>query len=243
MDKVLMFAAVFTMVGLRGFQQKVVAATQYPMMGIVGGLIYLAEGSAVIMVAKGGYWNVAIGAIGASTGVMMAVYIYNRYFTNLFRKANEMTLIPNAVPSDKLAPLVTGRIVVVAPSARHVKALQNLLGDKIDQRPAVKLEDLTRDTDIDLVVFAPQPDPFVPVPKKPDGFNTIAKRLKSNEGTAKLGGLGWDDSFFSSDTIIVDDDRAVSLRDQSGCRWGDFDQRIPSSQILEGYAAEFEKLD
>lgn len=247
MDKVLMFAAVFTMVGLRGFQQKVVAATQYPMMGIVGGMIYLAEGSAVIMVSKGGYWNVAIGAIGASTGVMMAVYFYNRYFSNLFKKKDEpMSLLTDAdrdPQANVLAPLVAERIVVIAPSMRHVKALQNLLFDKLDQRPAVKLADLTLETDKGLLVFAEQKDPFKPVPKPVDGFNTKRLRFLTQEGTLELGGLTFRDSFFTADTIVLDDDRCAPLRDQTGWKWGDKDHGITSEDLLSHYPEEFEKLD
>lgn len=242
MDKVLMFAAVFTMVGLRGFQQKVVAATQYPMMGIVGGLIYLAEGSAVIMVAKGGYWNVAIGAIGASTGVMMAVYVYNRYFSNLFMKKDKpMSLL--TPETSTLAPLVAERIVVIAPSMRHVKALQNLLFDKLDQRPAVKLTDLTLEMDKGLLVFAEQKDPFKPAPKPVDGFNTKRLRSIQQEGTLELGGLTFRDSFFTADTIVLDDDRCAPLRDQTGWKYGDKDHGITSEELLSHYAEEFEKLD
>lgn len=242
MDKVLMFAAVFTMVGLRGFQQKVVAATQYPMMGIVGGLIYLAEGSAVIMVAKGGYWNVAIGAIGASTGVMMAVYVYNRYFSNLFMKKDKPMSLLNP-ETTTLAPLVAERIVVIAPSMRHVKALQNLLFDKLDQRPAVKLADLTPDTDKAVLVFAEQKDPFKPAPKPVDGFNTKRLRTMQQEGTLELGGLTFRDSFFTTDTIVLDDDRCVPLRDMTGWKYGDQAHGITSEDLLSHYAEEFEKLD
>jgi energy-converting hydrogenase Eha subunit A len=86
MHYVAAFLVVFGVIGLRAFQQKVVAANQYPIMGIIGTLIYVGEGTAVIMIAKGGMWIVVCGALGAGVGVMTAVYTYNRYFTKLFMK-------------------------------------------------------------------------------------------------------------------------------------------------------------
>lgn len=90
MQYVIVFCVVFTMVGLRAFMQKVVNANQYPLMGILGGSIYLAEGTAVILISRGGWWNVAAGACGAGCGVVIAVYTYNKYCTNLFKKKAEV---------------------------------------------------------------------------------------------------------------------------------------------------------
>ena len=92
MSYVLSFIVVFTMVGLRAFQQKVVNANQYPLMGAIGGLIYLAEGTAVILIARGGINNVIAGACGAGIGVVLAVWTYNKYFTQLFKKTKGETL-------------------------------------------------------------------------------------------------------------------------------------------------------
>lgn len=78
------FLVVFCVIGLRAFQQKVVAANQYPLMGVIGTSIYIGEGTAIIMIAKGGIWVVVCGAVGAGAGVMVAVYTYNRYFTKMF---------------------------------------------------------------------------------------------------------------------------------------------------------------
>lgn len=86
MEYVGIFAVVFFVIGMRAFQQKVVSANQYPLMGVVGGCIYLGEGTAVLMVVNGGWTYVVAGAFGAGTGVMCAVYIYNRYFTMMFKK-------------------------------------------------------------------------------------------------------------------------------------------------------------
>lgn len=157
-----------------------------------------------------------------------------------------MSLLTNAdrdPEAQVLAPLVADRIVVIAPSMRHVKALQNLLFDKLDQRPAVKLTDLTLETDKGLLVFAEQKDPFKPVLKPADGFNTKRLRFLAQEGTLELGGLTFRDSFFTSDTIVLDDDRCAPLRDQTGWKWGDKDHGILSDDLLSHYAEEFEKLD
>lgn len=153
-----------------------------------------------------------------------------------------MNLTP-PVSRDPFAPLVSGRIVVVAPSLRHVRALQNLLIGKIDQRPAVKLDDLVPETDTDILVFAQQPEPFKPTPKPVDGFNPARKRLFAQEGTLDLGGLSWREGFYTSDLFVVDDTRCVSTRDQTSMRYGDVAQEITSETVLAGFAAEFEKLD
>jgi hypothetical protein len=126
---------------------------------------------------------------------------------------------------------------------RHVKALQNLLFDKLDQRPAVKLSELTTDVDGTVLVFAEQQGPFKPIPKPADGFNTGRMRAMQNEGTLELGGLTFRDSFFTNDTFVVDDDRCVSLRDMTGFRWGCEDNRILSEELLGHFPEEFEKLD
>lgn len=82
MEYVNIFFTVFFVIGARAFQQKVVAANHYPGMGVVGSCIYLGEGTAVLMIAKGGtILHVIPGAIGAGLGVMSFVYVFNRYFT------------------------------------------------------------------------------------------------------------------------------------------------------------------
>lgn len=86
MEYFVVFAVVFAVVALRAFQQKVVAANQYPVMGIVGGCIYACEGTAIILVSHGGYSHVIPGALGAGLGCITAVYVYNRYFTTMFKK-------------------------------------------------------------------------------------------------------------------------------------------------------------
>lgn len=95
MEYVGIYMVVFFVIGMRAFQQKVVSANQYPLMGLVGACIYVGEGTAVLMVLHGGMPYVFAGAAGAGTGVMAAVYIYNRYFINMFKKVAH-----ESVPSD-----------------------------------------------------------------------------------------------------------------------------------------------
>lgn len=81
MEYVNIFITVFMVIGARAFQQKVVAANNYPGMGVVGCCIYMGEGTAVLMITKGGtLYHVIPGAIGAGLGVMAFVYLYNRFF-------------------------------------------------------------------------------------------------------------------------------------------------------------------
>lgn len=80
MEYLVVFAVVFIAIGLRGFQQKVVTANRYKLMSIVGGSIYLMEGSAILMIVKGGYIHLIVGALGAGTGMVFFVYLYNRFF-------------------------------------------------------------------------------------------------------------------------------------------------------------------
>lgn len=86
MEYVVIFCVVFFVIGMRAFQQKVVSANQYPAMGVVGFCIYIGEGASILMVVNGGWTYVIAGAIGAGSGVMFAVYIYNRFFINMFKK-------------------------------------------------------------------------------------------------------------------------------------------------------------
>lgn len=81
MQYLILYCTVFLVIGLRAFQQKVVAANRYPVMGFIGTLIYIGEGSAVLMIAKGGtLLYVSAGALGAGTGCVTFVYLYNRFF-------------------------------------------------------------------------------------------------------------------------------------------------------------------
>ncbi|MNR04262.1 hypothetical protein D3C85_1202050 [compost metagenome] len=82
MEYVTIFFTVFFVIGSRAFQQKVVAANHYPGMGVVGAMIYMGEGAAVLMITRGGtLTHVVPGAIGAGLGVMTFVYVFNRYFS------------------------------------------------------------------------------------------------------------------------------------------------------------------
>jgi len=81
-----LFITVFLVIGGRAFQQKVVAANNYPGMGTVGGLIWLGEGFSVLKVVAGGTMlHVAAGACGAGLGVMSFVFLYNRFFNKAKR--------------------------------------------------------------------------------------------------------------------------------------------------------------
>lgn len=76
-----LFITVFLVIGGRAFQQKVVAANNYPGMGIVGTLIWTGEGIAAIKVVTGGtMYHVLAGASGAGLGVMTFVFLYNQVF-------------------------------------------------------------------------------------------------------------------------------------------------------------------
>lgn len=105
MEYVSIFFTVFFVIGARAFQQKVVAANHYPGMGLCGCLIYLGEGSAVLMIAKGGtIFHVIPGAFGAGLGVMTFVYIYNRFFNK--RVPNDQSSRVSNTPSqNQKAPI------------------------------------------------------------------------------------------------------------------------------------------
>lgn len=93
MEYVNIFITVFMVIGARAFQQKVVAANNYPGMGIVGCCIYMGEGTAVLLITKGGtLYHVIPGAIGAGLGVMSFVYLYNRFFNNRGTHAKSSSL-------------------------------------------------------------------------------------------------------------------------------------------------------
>jgi hypothetical protein len=82
LEYVIIFFTVFFVIGSRAFQQKVVAANNYPGMGVVGFCIYMGEGSSVLMIMKGGtIFHVIPGAVGAGLGVMAFVYLFNRFFS------------------------------------------------------------------------------------------------------------------------------------------------------------------
>lgn len=81
-----LFITVFFVIGGRAFQQKVVAANNYPGMGVVGTMIWTGEGIAAIKVVTGGtMMHVLSGASGAGLGVVTFVFLYNRYFNKTKR--------------------------------------------------------------------------------------------------------------------------------------------------------------
>lgn len=86
MQYVTVFCVVFMVIGLRAFQQKVVAANHYPGMGIVAAMIYSGEGTAILLISRGSWVDVICGATGAGLGVMLAVYCFNTYFSKTFLK-------------------------------------------------------------------------------------------------------------------------------------------------------------
>lgn len=81
MEYITVAGVVFLAIGMRAFQQKVIQSNLYLPMGVVGGLIYLMEGAAILAIANGGYYHVISGAVGAGSGVVCFVYLYNRLFT------------------------------------------------------------------------------------------------------------------------------------------------------------------
>lgn len=152
-----------------------------------------------------------------------------------------MSLFP-PIKSSYVLPLVAGRVVVVAPSMRHVKALQNLLKDQIDQRPAVKLMELTPETDDKLLVFAESTTPFKPWVLPTDA---CSKRLQflAKEVILELGQLTGRDTFLTAETFVVDDTRCIAMRDRTSRDWAGTDPKATSEMVFAHYPIEFEKLD
>jgi len=78
------YLAVFLMVlfalGLKSFQQKVMVANRYSMMGGIAGLIYMGEVSAVVIVAQNDITHIAAGVLAAMIAVPGGVFTYNRFF-------------------------------------------------------------------------------------------------------------------------------------------------------------------
>lgn len=88
----MVFLMVLFALGLKSFQQKVMVANRYSMMGGIAGLIYMGEVSAVVIVAQNDMTHIAAGVIAAMLAVPGGVFIYNRFFCKE-RRTNEKTTL------------------------------------------------------------------------------------------------------------------------------------------------------
>lgn len=122
---------------------------------------------------------------------------------------------------EPLSP-VTGRIICVFPSIKHVKALQKLLGTRISQEAPIGWEELHR-----------APEDF------PDMTRLVF--LESNSVGETLLALPAKSSFLSHDTFVMADGRLFSLRDQSGQKWGV--NGGLSEDVFKGFQEVFDSLE
>lgn len=144
--------------------------------------------------------------------------------------------------------LLAGRILVVAPTERHVMALQLLLGNKINQQPAIEYEVLANAPQVskDRLVWLQVEKPIDYSPRNTElpltGGVKRTLKFQSQVSRVVLPGMDLRDTFLTVDTFILTDDRCTSLRDQSGMKWGAVETRTPSREVFEKYPETLKSL-
>ena len=123
---------------------------------------------------------------------------------------------------------VQGSTVIIAPTLRHVKAVQTLLVDKIPQCEPKRYQDaLVGRGHVEDVLWLEVKDFSV---RESDFMGQRGKRANW------LDLIDERDMFYASHFLLVDnEDRLVSIRDQTGCKYGDFEKRIPSETLFANY--------
>lgn len=114
---------------------------------------------------------------------------------------------------------VMGRLVVIAPSMKHVLALQETLGEKVSQAEPVPMS-----------VFREDPSQY---PDTKQLIYILAER--PHKVTIHFSTLSKLDMFLAEDVFIIDNTKVTPLRDMTGCKWGCRDQRITSESALRPY--------
>lgn len=114
---------------------------------------------------------------------------------------------------------VMGRLVVIAPSMKHVVALQETLGEKVSQAAPVPISEFRKDPSM-------YPDPKQLV------FIKCARPHQMKIHYSTLSKL---DMFLAEDIFVLDSSKVTPLRDMTGCRWGCREKRITSEKALRPY--------
>lgn len=119
-----------------------------------------------------------------------------------------------------------GKVVVVAPSKTHLRALQLLLKDKLDQQDPIPGEEFLND-----------PESF-----KDDPRLIFFERVRPSMLFLEADIFTPRDHFFSKETFIIQGTTVETLRDQSGYTWGDKSQQICSKEVLDKYRDIYHSL-
>lgn len=137
-----------------------------------------------------------------------------------------------------------GNVVVVAPSLRHVKALQVLLGDKIPAGEPISLEQA--EPMKGQLIFVPVETPIDYARRNEElplthGVKRIHK-LHMDHKKVSFGALEPRDSFLANDFFILNDTEALAVRDMTGWKYGSQEDGILSRDVLQRFHVEYEAL-
>lgn len=115
--------------------------------------------------------------------------------------------------------IVTGRVIVIAPSVLHVKAVQKTLAHRMSQREPISMEELRQTpekfTDPDQVIFI------------------LTKQPKANRILHSV--LSQYDAFMAKDVLLADHQSCVSVMDNTSLVWGQKDPKRSTRQVLKDY--------
>lgn len=122
--------------------------------------------------------------------------------------------------------IVTGRVIVIAPSVLHVKAVQKTLAHRMSQREPISMEELRQNpekfTDPDQVIFI------------------LTKQPKANRILHSV--LSQYDAFMAKDVLLADHQSCVSVMDNASLVWGQKDSKRSTRQVLKEYLDNLARL-
>lgn len=115
--------------------------------------------------------------------------------------------------------IVTGRVIVIAPTVLHVHAVQKTLAHRMSQREPISMEELRQNpdafTDPDQVIFILTKDPKA---------NRILHSVLSQY-----------DAFMAKDVLLADHKSCVSVMDNTSLVWGQQDPKRSTREVLKDY--------
>lgn len=146
-----------------------------------------------------------------------------------------------------LENVVKGKYVVVAPSLRHVKALQTLLGKHFPVGDPITLEEAKEQLVFaQQIIFIEHAKPIDYARRNEElpltgGVKRVHK-LHMDHKKVHFGELEGRDIFLAQDVFLLNDDTALLMRDQTGWKYGNKEEGISTRDVLAKFSDTFVNL-
>jgi hypothetical protein len=146
-----------------------------------------------------------------------------------------------------LENIVKGKYVVIAPSVRHVKALQTLLGNRFPVGDPITLEEAKEKLVFPQMIIFIAHDKPIDYARRNDELPLTGgvKRthlLRTDHTKVHFGELEGRDIFLANDVFILNDETALLMRDQTGWKYGDKEEGVSTRDVLAKFSDTFVNL-